>query len=118
MIDSDWGGVKVRLIPKKYDEYIVNGIPIDDFKKGNRWLMAQRGKSYDFPGVLSTAIYNCLGWKRKKNTFQDADKYTCSEYIFRYFEEMNTPLLCDVDSANFQPGHVTSSSARLMHKGL
>lgn len=118
MIDADWGGVKVRELPTKYDEYIINGIPIDDFKKGNRWLMNQRGKAYDFPGVISTALYNMLGWKRKKNNLQDPDKYTCSEYTFRYFEEMNTTLLCGVDSANFQPSHISISKARLVHKGL
>ena len=118
MIDADWGGVKVRNLPKKYDEFIVENILVDDFKCGNYWLMTQRGKAYDFPGVISTAIYNALGWKRKKNNLQDSDKYTCSELTFRYFEEMNNVLMCGVDSANFQPNHILMSRARLVHKGL
>lgn len=118
MIDADWGGVKIRKLPKKYDEFIVNNISIDNFKIGNRWLMNQRGKSYDFLGVISTAIYNMFGKKRTKNNLHDPDKYTCSEYVFRYFEEMNTALLYNVDSANFQPSHLPDSKARLIHKGL
>lgn len=112
MIDADWGGVKVRNIPKKYDEFVVKNIDTENFSKGVKWLFAQRGKSYDFIGVFITAIYNALGWKRKKNNLQDSDKYTCSEYIFRFFEEMDIILLCGVDSANFHPGHIEKSKAR------
>lgn len=112
MIDSDWGGVKVRYLPEKFDKFIVEVPNIESLKKANDWLLNQRGKAYDFPGVLSTAIYNSLGWKRKKNNLQDADKFTCSELVFRYCEEMGLILLCGVDSANFHPGHIVTSIAR------
>lgn len=118
MIDADWGGVKVRPLPEKYDEFIVGNITTENFSKGIIWLLSQRGKSYDFPGVLSTAFYVALGWKRKKNILQDPDKFTCSEYVFRSIEEMNVRLVCDVDSANFEPGMVINSRAKLVHKGL
>lgn len=111
MIDANWGGVKVRYLPEKFDKFTVEVPNIESLRKANDWLLNQRGKAYDFPGVISTAIYNSLGWKRKNN-LQDADKFTCSELVFRYFEEMGITLLCGVDSANFQPNHVVTSIAR------
>lgn len=112
MIDADWGGVKIRQLPEKHDEFVVSTITTENFSKGIIWLLSQRGKSYDFPGVLSTALYGALGWKRKKNILQDADKYTCSELVFRYFEEMGIILMCNVDSANFEPGMINFSIAK------
>lgn len=110
MIDSDWGGVKIRNLPKGYDEFWVY-VPENDWKLACNWLSRQVGKRYDFCGALGTAICNALGRKREKNLFSDVDKWTCSELVFEFCRHGGVILKKNVDGANFHPGHILTSKA-------
>ena len=115
MMDANWGGVKLRELPKKYDLYEVDVTP-EGKKRANSWLKRQYNKKYDFIGSIGTAVYNALGKKREKNILDKDNYYTCSELVFRYCEAAGIKLLCNVDSANFHPGHLSTSKVRLIHK--
>ena len=69
MIDSNWGGVKVRHIPKKYDEYTIEMTP-EGIKRANNWIKRQINKKYDFIGTIGVAFYNAIGKKRYMNIFR------------------------------------------------
>lgn len=111
MVDADWGGVRVRSLPKEYDEFYVS-VPEAGWKNACSWLAKQTGKDYDHFALPGLAIYTAMGWRRKPNLLQAEDKFFCSELVFRFCEEAGVTLMGGIDSANYHPGRILDSSCR------
>ena len=115
IVESDWGGVQVNNIEGRndFDVYTHNKANYRQRRDAVRWMLDQKGKGYDYRGLVGIGLSLLRGCKRNK--LDQKDKYWCSElladgYIKAHIEagfNHNTWITAPKDFAN--PEYFTKS---------
>lgn len=79
IIESQWEGVKIKPIYGNYDVFRHKEASKTQLRRAVTFMQNQLNAKYDFIGVFGVAINILLG--RKKNCFDDKNKYWCSELV-------------------------------------
>jgi len=81
IVESDWGGVQVENIEGRNDFDVFSPIKASYRQRRDavKWMLDQKGKGYDYQGLIGIGLSLLRGCKRNK--FDHKDKYWCSELV-------------------------------------
>lgn len=99
--NSDMGGVTIRDLQPKHENWDYVEVDIDGRKLSKVWtfIESQQDKSYDWKGIILAQIM-------KIDRADDQDKWFCSEIVTEILKVFGEEKVKHIDSASIDPGEL------------